>query len=208
MKDATFSSARLLRLYDRISDADDAIPRLRRFVLDLAVRGKLVEQDAADEPAAELLKRIASATRSRGKSGTFRGPKNFIETQHSALPFVPPAHWGWVRLIELTEVSYGFAFDSARVNDGKRGMPLIRIRDISGTDTAAYFEGGFDDFYLVKAGDFLVGMDGDFNVRRWLGRDALLNQRVMRMREWSQEVSPAFVALPRLCCISREGFPA
>ncbi|MGC8202633.1 hypothetical protein ACP2AV_08010, partial [Aliiroseovarius sp. PTFE2010] len=59
MKDATFSSARLLALYERISDAEDAIPRLRRFVLDLAVRGKLVEQDAGDEPAAELLKRIA-----------------------------------------------------------------------------------------------------------------------------------------------------
>ena len=59
MKDATFSSARLLSLYGRISDAPDAIPRLRRFVLDLAVRGKLVEQDVDDEPAAELLRRIA-----------------------------------------------------------------------------------------------------------------------------------------------------
>lgn len=38
----------LLELYDRVADAPDAIPRLRRFVLDLAVRGKLVEQDAAE----------------------------------------------------------------------------------------------------------------------------------------------------------------
>ena len=59
MKDATFSSARLLELYDRISDAEDAIPNLRRVVLDLAVRGKLVEQNASDEPADELLKRVA-----------------------------------------------------------------------------------------------------------------------------------------------------
>ena len=59
MKDTTFSSARLLDLYDRINDAPDAIPRLRRFALDLAVRGKLVAQDASDEPASELLKRIA-----------------------------------------------------------------------------------------------------------------------------------------------------
>ena len=35
----------LLAHFDRISDAPDAIPRLRRFILDLAVRGKLVEQD-------------------------------------------------------------------------------------------------------------------------------------------------------------------
>jgi type I restriction enzyme S subunit len=49
---------RLLRYFERISDANDAVPRLRCFILDLAVRGKLVEQDPSDEPGAELLKRI------------------------------------------------------------------------------------------------------------------------------------------------------
>ena len=57
---------RLLAHYERIADAPDAVPRLRRFVLDLAVRGKLVEQDPNDEPAAELLKRIAKERRRRG----------------------------------------------------------------------------------------------------------------------------------------------
>jgi type I restriction enzyme, S subunit len=43
--------------YEQIADAPDAIARLRRFILDLAVRGKLVPQDPSDEPASELLKR-------------------------------------------------------------------------------------------------------------------------------------------------------
>jgi type I restriction enzyme S subunit len=42
---------RLLALFDRVSEAPDAVPKLRRFVLNLAVRGKLVEQDPQDEPA-------------------------------------------------------------------------------------------------------------------------------------------------------------
>ncbi len=42
---------RLLGHYERIADAPDAIARLRRFILDLAVRGKLVEQDPSEEPA-------------------------------------------------------------------------------------------------------------------------------------------------------------
>ncbi len=50
----------LLTHFDRIADAPDAIPRLRRFVLDLTVRGKLMEQDPNDEPASELLRRIAA----------------------------------------------------------------------------------------------------------------------------------------------------
>lgn len=50
---------RLLAQYQTIAEAPDAIFRLRHFVLDLAVRGKLVPQDPNDEPASELLKRIA-----------------------------------------------------------------------------------------------------------------------------------------------------
>ena len=50
---------RLLALYDRVADAPDAVVRLRRFVLDLAVRGKLVQQDPADKPASELSELIA-----------------------------------------------------------------------------------------------------------------------------------------------------
>ncbi len=55
----------LLKYFDQISEAPDAVPRLRRFILDLAVRGKLVEQYPADEPASELLKRIQDGEDSR-----------------------------------------------------------------------------------------------------------------------------------------------
>ena len=45
---------RLLTHYDKICDAPDAIPRLRRFILDLAVRGKLVDQDQKRRTCSEL----------------------------------------------------------------------------------------------------------------------------------------------------------
>jgi type I restriction enzyme, S subunit len=47
------NAERLLQHFDRISEAPDAIPRLRQFILDLAVQGHLVPQDPNDEPAAE-----------------------------------------------------------------------------------------------------------------------------------------------------------
>ena len=40
---------RLLAHFERISDAPDAVGRLRRFILELALRGKLVEQDECEE---------------------------------------------------------------------------------------------------------------------------------------------------------------
>ena len=50
------NAEQLLTHFDRIVNAPDAIPRLRRFILDLAVRGKLVEQDPNDEPADIVLR--------------------------------------------------------------------------------------------------------------------------------------------------------
>lgn len=190
------NAEQLLSLYDRVAEAPDAIARLRRFVLDLAVRGKLVEQDAGDEPASELLKQIAAEKARLIKTGKFREPRNSVEIGRSGLPFVPPTHWVWARLIDIARPSYGFAFKSSQFNSEKRGMPLIRIRDISNEDTEAYYEGEYEPSYLVRAGDYLVGMDGDFNLRRWTGPDGLLNQRVMRINSWRCKIDPEFVKLP------------
>ena len=72
------NAERLLAHYERIADAPDAIARLRRFILDLAVRGKLVPQDPNDEPASELLKRIAKEkARLDRKERSTREPKKF-----------------------------------------------------------------------------------------------------------------------------------
>lgn len=66
------NAERLLVHYEQIADAPDAIARLRRFILDLAVRGKLVPQDPRDEPASELLKRIALGKTRLVKAGKLK----------------------------------------------------------------------------------------------------------------------------------------
>ena len=92
--------ARLLALFARLGEARDAIPRLRRFVLDLAVRGKLVAQDPEDEPASELLKRIAAEKARLVKAGEIRKPRAFPPVDEP--PFPLPASWRWVRIREVT----------------------------------------------------------------------------------------------------------
>ena len=101
------NAERLLREYERISDAPDAIARLRRFIIDLAVRGKVVPQDPKDEPASELLRRIAEEKTRLLKAGEFREPSSFLRIDRHALPFVPATQWEWVRLIEIARPSYG-----------------------------------------------------------------------------------------------------
>jgi type I restriction enzyme, S subunit len=88
--------------------------------------------------------------------------------------------WERVPLTEVADVINGFAFPSTAFND-KRGIPLIRIRDIFGKDTECFYQGPYDPRYLVEPGDLLVGMDGDFNCARWRGPQGLLNQRMCKV---------------------------
>jgi type I restriction enzyme, S subunit len=94
------NAQRLLEHFDRLAEAPDAIPRLRRFILDLAVRGKLVEQDPNDEPAAELLKRIAAERGRLVKAGEIRKPKPLPSVDEK--PFELARSWCWTRIREIT----------------------------------------------------------------------------------------------------------
>lgn len=88
--------------------------------------------------------------------------------------------WERVNVSEVAEILNGFAFKSDKFTSDK-GMPLIRIRDVGKDNTKTYFDGDYDEAYLVRKGDLLIGMDGDFRCAIWRGEDALLNQRVCKI---------------------------
>lgn len=101
------SPAQLLSHFDRISDAPDAIPRLRQFILDLAVRGKLVEQDPRDEPATELLKRIQAEKARLVRAGKLKESQPLTAIDGSKTPYEIPSSWEWVPLGETVNSHLG-----------------------------------------------------------------------------------------------------
>ena len=122
------NAERLFALYDHVADAPDAVDQLRRFVLDLAVRGRLVEQDPADEPASELLKRIAAEKARLVEAGEIRKPKRMPVLDTDELPFCLPHKWAWTRLFEMSrKIHYGFTASANRMVEAVR---LLRITDI------------------------------------------------------------------------------
>ena len=68
--------------------------------------------------------------------------------------------WPTVPLGEYVNILSGFAFKSEKFNTDGRGIPLVRIRDITRGDSETYFDGEYDRQFLVKDGDILIGMDG------------------------------------------------
>lgn len=91
-------------------------------------------------------------------------------------------------LPEVCHIQYGYPFDSKRFSD-KEGFPLIRIRDVVRGHTETFTTESCNDEYIVKKGDILIGMDGMFNVAKWKGNTAYLNQRVCKIEPNSSIVA-------------------
>jgi type I restriction enzyme S subunit len=79
----------------------DQIKLLRQTILNLAVHGKLVPQDAKDEPASELLTRIAADKTRLVKEGKAKRQDPLPEPDLDQAPFELPAGWAWGRFPEL-----------------------------------------------------------------------------------------------------------
>ncbi|SHL83028.1 type I restriction enzyme, S subunit [Paracoccus solventivorans] len=102
-----------------------------------------------------------------------------VERTDSAL--VQKASW-WYRvpLGHVSEILNGYPFPSQHFSS-EHGVPLIRIRDVTSGKTDTKFSGDIPEGYWIEEGDYVIGMDGDFNARRWSGKRGLLNQRVCKI---------------------------
>ena len=127
------NAERLLAHYERIADTPEAIPRLRRFVLDLAVRGKIVEQEPDDESGSELLQQIAAAKARLVQAGTIRKPRDLGGDEDSLTPFEIPTCWRWVRLDGVGAIIGGgtpSAGDADNFAEPGTGVPWLTPADL------------------------------------------------------------------------------
>ena len=120
--------------------------KLRRRILDLAIRGKLVPQDPNDEPASVLLDRIRAEKERLISEGKIKRPKAKKSTDKSHYqqftpPFDIPESWEWVRLEKIGEIvtgstpsksdtsNYGCEYPFYKPNDLEQGFYTTKSND-------------------------------------------------------------------------------
>ncbi len=151
--------------------------RLRQKLLDLAVRGKLVQQDPNDEPASVLLERIREERHELIKEGKIKAPKggesviyrtsdgSHYEKRIDAkghesepvcideeIPFEIPETWEWARLNSLGEIVGGGTpktSDPSLWGDERAGIPWITPADMKNIDDGKISHG---NRYISKKG--------------------------------------------------------
>ena len=150
------NAERLLAHYERIADAPDAVKRLRQFVLDLAVRGKLVPQSQMDEPASRLL---AEVERRTGESTAIGELKE---------PFEIPSEWMWSTVGRLsTKTGSGSTPRGGKAVYKNEGVPFLRSQNVHNDglrlDDVAYIDRATHQRMngtAVLAGDLLLNITG------------------------------------------------
>ena len=195
------NAKRLLDLYDRVADAPDAIAGLRRFVLNLAVRGKLVPQDPRDEHASELLKLVETERKERIRRGKIRRSKPLASIDD--VPYDPPFGWVWIPLGETGNIFTGNSINAQtreQLEKEQEGRPFIATKDVGyGLDRIDYANGllvEFSDerFKIAQADSVLICAEGGSAGRKTslTDREICFGNKLLANETWSV-VSSRFV---------------
>lgn len=99
--------------FDTLFTSEESIDLLKQTILQVAVMGKLVSQDPNDEPASDLLKKVAAEKAMLVKEGKIRNAKPLPPIADEEMPFELPSGWAFCRLQELVSV----------LGDGLHGTP-------------------------------------------------------------------------------------
>lgn len=190
----------ILNNFDTIFKNETSLETLDKLILDLAIKGKLVEQDPSDEPASELIKRIKAEKEQLIKEKVIKKEKSLPPIEEEEIPFNIPNNWEWVRLGNIIQVINGYAYKSNEyVKESK--YQLIRLGNVKNN----FLKLNISEIYLdktviektdlqrIKENDILVTLTGTRGRRDYFytvrvsendlkSKELYLNQRVGNLR--------------------------
>jgi type I restriction enzyme S subunit len=193
--------------FDLLYDDPRNVAELCQAILQLAVQGKLVPQDPADEPASELLKRIRAEKRRLVKEGKIQSEDTLPPISPGEMPFHPPIGWHWVKLNELAEIVSGVTKGRNLVHFETISLPYLRVANVQrgylDLSEIKEIEIKADEKskYLLRNGDLLLTEGGDADklgrAAIWRGqiKECLHQNHIFRARPYLPELPAEWLML-------------
>ena len=152
----------LLSNMELLATAPGGVARLRELILTLAVQGKLVPQDPADEPASVLLQKIRAEKDRLIAERKIKRDKPLAEFAEEEKPFGLPVGWEWVKGRDLFTVVRGVTYQKADAKDSPAEglLPLLRANNIQGSvnfEDLVYVPAALvSEDQILRSGDYVV----------------------------------------------------
>lgn len=169
-----------LQHFASVADAPGGMQHLRDLVLELAVRGRLVEQSPEDMPANAGLDAVR-ADKGGTLADSIRGGGSVPRIPEPAEQFGDlPAGWEWARVDDTGEYVNGLAFKNSDWRP--EGIPIIRIQNLTNPSVPFnHADGPFPEDRMAHDGDVLVSWSATLNAFRWYRGDAVVNQHIFKV---------------------------
>jgi len=113
----------------------------------------------------------------------------FVESELGMIP----KGWKVGNIYQYVDVIYGAPYKSSLFNNNRKGLPLIRIRDLKTFSPQFYTPEVLPQTEYVEMGDVIAGMDAEFVPCLWLGKKGVLNQRCCKFVPKYECISNYFV---------------
>ncbi|MEY4978052.1 MAG: hypothetical protein RLZZ352_322 [Pseudomonadota bacterium] len=168
----------LLQQFDLLATAPGGVAQLRELILTLAVQGKLVPQNPADEPASELLKRIRAEKDRLIAEKVLKREKEPPALADGHLPFELPTTWCWVALGDVIDIVRGITFPATqKTREAAPGriacLRTSNVQHVIEWDDLLFVDRTFmgRDDQLIQHHDIVMSMA---NSRELVGKVALI----------------------------------
>lgn len=116
--------------FDSLITNDYAIEQLKQTILELAVMGKLVQQDPTDEPACKLLAAITTEREKLIKEKKIKKQPPIPGINEEELPFELPPGWCWTQCAHLSKPEATITYGILKPVWVDNGVPTVRIKDM------------------------------------------------------------------------------
>ena len=84
------------------------------------------------------------------------------------------------KLVDIATYINGYAFKPA--DRGLKGLPIIRIQDLTGNSyDLGFYDGIYHKKIEINNGDILISWSGSLGIFLWNGGKALLNQHIFKV---------------------------
>ena len=162
--------------FDTLFTTEQSIDQLKQTILQLAVMGKLVEQNPNDEPASVLLERIAAEKEELVKQKKIKTQKPLPAITEDEKPFELPEGWELSNLDDLVDIQSGITKGRKLSGRELTAIPYLSVANVQRgfltLDNVKEIELPIDELekYEVLAGDLLITEGGDWDK---VGRTAI-----------------------------------
>lgn len=184
---------RIAEHFDTLFTTEHSIDQLKQTILQLAVMGKLVAQNPADEPASVLLSRIADEKARLVKEGKIKKQKPLPPINDDEKPFELPSGWEWCRAWSVAHTITSGSRDWAKylsdtgakfvtMSNLSRGEYKLRLNSMRYVQPPS---GGEGSRTRLEAGDLLISITGDVGNLGLIPKDfgeAYINQHTGMLR--------------------------